>query len=83
MQLGLKEEITQNEALSFKINYYEGNFKVIGNMRYRMESHSWRLLHKYSMEIDIRMSCNFDTYCTFETTSMKIILLADQISQKF
>lgn len=81
MQLGLKEEITQNEALSFKINYCEGN-KVIGNMRYRMESHSWRLLHKYAREIDIRMSCNFDTYCTFETTSMKIILLADQISQQ-
>lgn len=41
MQLGKKEEITQNEALSFKINnYYEGNFKVIGDMRYRMESHS-------------------------------------------
>lgn len=40
MRLGKKEEITQNEALSFKINYYEGNFEVIGNMRCRMESHS-------------------------------------------
>ena len=83
MQLGIKEEITQNEALSFKINYREGNFKVIGNMRYRMESHSWRLLYKYAREIDIRMPCNFDTYCTFETTSTKIILLADQISRQF
>lgn len=44
MQLGKIEEITENETLSIKINYSEGNFKVIGNMRYRMECHSWRSL---------------------------------------
>lgn len=54
-QLGKNEDITQNEALSFKIHYYEGKFKVIGNMRYRMESHSWSSLHKYAREINIRI----------------------------